>query len=141
MNKKRKYNEKNKHKKYENYKKEQNIKDLKSDSPHRYRIKNKQYGVIYVSVKDHCQKRMEERNIDILKLLYVLTKNSEKITTFSDHKHILLIDKLYNISILLAVSRNSKNYCYFNIITVLSGIPKKDDGELKFHHVHHFLAV
>lgn len=106
-----------------------------------YRIKNKRLGTIYVSFSEHGQTRMKERKVELLQFLTTLTQVSDELAGFDDGGETLLIDTKKDLSIILSVSKTDKAIYYFNVITVLSGIPVNEDGELRFYNISHFINV
>lgn len=101
----------------------------------KYTIKSKKLGFINVSFSNHASKRMVERNIDLLDILLSLTLSSDDICVAKDNCMILLLNEEKEISILLSITHMTNCIHYFNLVTLLNYIPRKQDGTLKFYNI------
>lgn len=106
-----------------------------------YRIRNRRLGMIYVALSHHASQRLEERNLNSMQLLGTLSSVSDDLCVFTDGGDVLLLETKMKLSILLSVSKTDKDIYYFNIITIIDGIPTTDDGQLRFYHIEHFLTI
>lgn len=106
-----------------------------------YTLKCRKIGIIFASMTEHAERRMEERNIILFDLLFALNQAAEELCLCKEEGEVLLVDRARNLSIILSISLTEKDFHYFNVITILNDIPVTDDGRLKFYNVSHCITI
>ena len=105
-----------------------------------YKIKSRTLGNIWVSFSNHAYARKDERQLSLIELLASLTEASDMLHSVSDDGDILLVCPKIDACLVLSVS-TFKEVLYFNIITVMDKIPRTESGELRFHHISHYITL
>lgn len=106
-----------------------------------YRTRSRKNGCIYTTFSTHAEKRLYDRNVNILELLSSLCQVSEELCQVSSvGKNIAVIAPTLQLAIILHISRCQNGLYYFNVITIL-GAEIMKRGEVIFYGVEKLVTV
>lgn len=107
---------------------------LTKEKPNREftKIKSREHGDFFISFSSHSKERMVERSVNMMEVISSICVHSNKLFEIETHEDIVLLDKRYNLSVVLSVSKTDKELFYVNVITVMNGIPLTEEGHPKF---------